>query len=98
MSQLSTAQQQATAAYWATQVFVAPNATATFTLTQIQSAVAAVDSAFDTTLNAAVTAGLGTSTVAQALSSQITPSMPGATAAQQTLLVCYTLMKRAGII
>ena len=95
---LTVPQQQATAAYWANQVFVVPNTIATFNLTQIAAAVAAIDVAFDTTLSAAVTAVGGGTTIANGLSAQITPSMPGATVAQQTLLVCHTLMKRAGII
>ena len=98
MTQLTAAQQQATAVYFANQVFVLPNATATFSLTQIAAAVAAVDNAFDTTLSAAVAAVGGSTTIANGLSSQITASMPGATVAQQTLIVCHTLMKRAGII
>lgn len=93
-------QQQTTqcAAYWALHNFVVPNVTANYSLTQIQAAVSAVDVAFDTTLNAAVAAVGGTTTIIQGLSAQITASMPGATAQQQTLVVCYVLMKRAGVI
>ena len=98
MSALTSQQQQQCAAYWALQNFVIPNVTANYSLTQIQSAVAAVDAAFDTTLSAAVAAVGGNTTIVNGLSSQITASMPGASVSQQTLLVCYVLMKRAGII
>jgi hypothetical protein len=98
MSQLTSAQVAQTAQFWALQNFVTPNVTANFSLTQIQSAVSAVDAAFDTTLNAAVVAVGGTTTIVNGLSAQITTSMPGASAQQQTLLCCYVLMKRAGII
>ncbi len=98
MTQLNAQQQQDTARFWANVEFVQARAVAVYSLTQIQSAVAAVDNSFDTTLSAAVTAVGGNTTIANGLSSQIIGSMPGATAAQQTLVVCYTLMKRAGII
>lgn len=98
MTQLTPQQQQDTARFWANVEFVQAQATAVYALNQIQAAVAAVDAAFDTTLANAVTAVGGSTTIANGLSMQITPSMPGATAAQQTLVVCYTLMKRAGII
>ena len=98
MTQLTPAQQLSTARFWANVEFVQAQATAVYSLDQITAAVAATDNAFDTTLSAAVTAVGGNTTIANGLSSQITGNMPGATAAQQTLLVCYTLMKRAGII
>ena len=74
------------------------NVVANYGLDQIQSAISAVDAAFNTTLSAAVIAVGGSTTIANGLSTQITASMPGATAQQQTMVVCYTLMKRAGII
>jgi D-lyxose ketol-isomerase len=98
MSQLTATQVAQCAAYWALQNFVVPNVTAKYSLDQIQTAVSAIDAAFDTTLSAAVTAVGGSTTIANGLSSQITASMAGASVAQQTLLVCYVLMKRAGII
>lgn len=98
MSQLTAAQQRQAAASWANAVFVIGNTTAAYSLDQIAAAIAAVDNAFDTTLSAAVAAVGGATTIANGLSSQITASMPGASVAQQTLIVCYTLMKRAGII
>lgn len=95
---LTSQQQQDVARHWAVTNFVTPNATAVYALNQIQSAAAAVDSAFDTTLSAAVTAVGGSTTIINGLSAQITASMPGASAVQQTLLASYVLMKRAGII
>jgi hypothetical protein len=98
MSVLTVQQQQQTAAYWALQSFVVPHVTAHASLDNIITAVAAIDAAFDTTFTAAVIAVGGNTTIANGLSSQITASMPAATVQQQTLLVCYVLMKRAGII
>jgi hypothetical protein len=95
---LTTAQQLAAAAYWANVNFVAPNVTAIYSLDQIQAAIAAIDSAFDTTLSAAVTAVGGSTTVINGLASVIPAPMSGATVQQKTLLACYVLMKRAGII
>jgi hypothetical protein len=74
------------------------NVVASFGLDQIQNAIAAIDAAFNTTLSVAVAAVGGNTTIANGLSGQITASMPGATVAQQTTVVCYTLMKRAGVI
>jgi hypothetical protein len=95
-----TTQQQAQAATKVAEAMFGgvTNVVASYSLDQIQAAVAAVDNAFNTTLNAAVIAVGGATTIANGLSSQITASMPGATAAQQTIVACYTLMKRAGII
>jgi len=96
---LTTQQQTQAAASVAAAMFGGvANVVANFSLDQIQAAIAAVDVAFNTTLNAAVIAVGGTTTIANGLSAQITSSMPGATASQQTMVVCYTLMKRAGII
>lgn len=95
---LTGAQQAAVAAFWANACFVQPSVTANYSLDQIASAVAAIDNAFNTTLAAAVTAVGGSTTIIAGLSGQITQSMPGASAQQQTLLVCHVLMKRAGII
>jgi len=98
MSQLTAAQQQACAAYWASINFVAANVTANYSLDQIQAAAAALDNAFDTTLSAAVTAVGGGTTVINGLNAIIPAPFSGATTQQKTLLCCYVLMKRAGII
>lgn len=98
MSQLTSQQQHDVAAYWADINFVAKSVTATFSTDQIQAAAAALDSAFDTTLNAAVAAVGGTTTVINGLNAIIPAPFSGATAQQKTLLCCYVLMKRAGVI
>lgn len=98
MTQLTSAQQQAVAAFWADVNFVVAKVTANFSLDQIQAAAAALDSAFDTTLNAAVTAVGGTTTVINGLNAIIPAPFSGATVQQKTLLCCYVLMKRAGVI
>jgi hypothetical protein len=94
---LSNTQTLATAAYWANQAFSA-TVTANFSLTDIQAAAAAIDNAFDTTLNAAVAAVGGTTTVINGLAAVIPAPFSTATAQQKTLLACHVLMKRAGII
>lgn len=98
MSVLTTQQQTFTAAYWANAVFTQGNTTAIYSLDKIILAIAAVDAAFDTTLSTAVAAVGGSTTIANGLSGQITASLPGASAMQQTLLVCHVLMARAGLI
>jgi hypothetical protein len=98
MSALTAAQQKACGAYWANINFVQAQVTANFSLDDLQAAAAALDNAFDTTLNAAVTAGHGTQTVIQALNAIIPAPFSGATVAQKTMLCCHVLMKRAGII
>jgi hypothetical protein len=98
MTQLTAAQQQACAAYWANINFVQAQVTATYSLDQITAAAAAIDAALDTTLSAAVTAVGGSTTVIQGLADSIPSPFSGATVQQKTLLCCYVLMKRAGII
>jgi hypothetical protein len=95
---LTAAQLAATAAYWADVAFVQANVTAGFSLDDIQAAAQAIDSAFDTTLSAAVTAVGGTTTVINGLAAAIPAPFSGASAQQKTLLACHVLMKRAGII
>ncbi len=95
---LTAQQNRDTAAYWANICFVAAQITATYSLDQIQTAVTTIDNAFDTTLNTAVAAGHGAETVIQALASVIPAPFSSATVQQKTLLACYVLMKRAGIL
>ena len=95
---LTTAQKQAIAQYWALVNFVEPNVTAIFNTADLSAAATAVDNAFDTTLNAAVTAVGGTTTIINGLSAVIPSPFSGASVQQKTLLACYVLMKRAGII
>ena len=84
------------AAYWSNLAF--KNAVANFSTDQIQAAAAAIDSAFDTTLSAAVTAVGGSTTVINGLAQIIPAPFSSATAQQKTLLACHVLMKRANII
>ncbi len=95
---LTQQQQREVSAYWAQINFVAASVRADFSISDLALAVAAIDMAFDTTLNAAVAAGHGSQTVAQALSSVIPAPFSSATVQQKTLLVAYVAMKRAGII
>jgi hypothetical protein len=98
MSVLTAAQQQACAAYWADINFVQAQITARYSTADLAAAVAALDNAFDTTLSTAVTAVGGSTTVINGLNAIIPAPFSGATVQQKTLLCCYTLMKRAGII
>lgn len=95
---LTSPQHQAIAAYWAQQVFVGPNLTANFSIADLQAAAQAIDNALDATLNQAVIAVGGATTVAAGMAAVIPAPVSGASAQQKTLLVCYVLMKRAGII
>lgn len=95
---LTTQQLRDTSAHWANINFVQSSITARFSLDQIQAAAQAIDNAFDATLNSAVAAVGGTTTVANGMNAIIPAPFSGATVQQKTLLVCYVLMKRAGII
>ena len=98
MSQLSAAQVKQIGQLWVMNNYVATNVTATMNEAQIEAAVSAVDNALDTTLTAAVAAVGGSTTVINGLAAVMPAPFSGATVAQKTMLVCYVLMKRAGII
>lgn len=98
MATLSSSQIRDTSAHWAQKWFVNAQQTAGYTLDDLNTAVQAVDSAFDTTLNAAVSAGHGTQTIVQALNSVIPNPVSGASAQQKAELVCFAIMKRFGLI
>lgn len=98
MSVLTPAQVNQVAAQWIMDNFVTPNAVANMTTTQVQAAVQTLDAAFDTTLSAAVIAVGGGTTVINGLAATLPAPFSGTTAAQKTMLCCYVLMKRAGII
>jgi hypothetical protein len=66
--------------------------------TQIQTNASALDAALDTTINAAATAGFGADSVINALAAQLTAPISGWTAQQKTILLCFVLMKRVGLI
>lgn len=66
--------------------------------TDLQNNVSALDAALDTTINAAVTAGFGADTVINALAAQLAAPVSGWTAQQKYVLLCFVLLKRAGLI
>jgi hypothetical protein len=98
MASLTTQQVRDTSAYWANIHFVAASLTAVYNLDDLNAAIIAIDNAFDTTLNAAVSAGHGAQTIVQALNSVIPAPVSGATNQQKAELVCFAIMKRFGII
>lgn len=106
MSQLTAAQVQDCAAKAAACLFggQAPPPLASFAATinadwsQVQANVQALDNALDTTLNAAVSAGFGADTIIQALAAQLTAPVSGWTAQQKYMLLCFVLLKRAGLL
>ena len=98
MATLTPQQLRETSAYWANKWFVVSNLTATYTLDDLNAAISAIDSAFDTTLNAAVAAGHGPQTIVQALNSVIPAPLSGATNQQKAELVSFAIAKRYGLI
>lgn len=95
---LTTPQKQSVAQVWAVQNFVTPNITANFNTADLVAAATAIDNAFDTTLSAAVTAVGGSTTIINGLAQVIPSPFSGASVQQKTLLACYVLMKRSGLI
>lgn len=95
---LTSNQRIAVARYWCGKAFVESSVLANFNHDDIVAAAVAIDNAFDTTLSAAVTAVGGSTTVINGLAAVIPAPFSGATGAQKTLLACYVLMKRAGLI
>ncbi len=98
MATLTAQQIRDTSARWAQKWFGVSNLTANYSLDDLNATITAIDNAFDTTLNAAVTAGHGAQTIVQALNSVIPSPVSGATAQQKAELVCYAIMKRFGLI
>lgn len=95
---LTAAQLHAVSQFWSQQQFVMASVTANFSTADLQAAAQAVDNALDATLNQAVAIVGGTTTVAAGLNAIIPAPFSTATVQQKTILVCYVLMKRAGII
>jgi hypothetical protein len=104
---LTAQQKRDLSALWAEVNFVGLNGSlnipgtksvAIYNLDDLAAAAGAIDNAFDTTLNAAVAAVGGTTTVINGLASVIPAPVSGATAQQKTMIACYVLMKRVGII
>ena len=98
MTTLTSQQVHDTSAFWAQKWFVAASALANFSIDDINAAVQAIDNAFDTTLNAAVSAGHGAQTIVVALNSVIPAPFSTATTQQKAELVCFAIMKRYGLI
>jgi hypothetical protein len=102
MTTLTPQQVRDTSAYWVNKWFVGlstlPPATAIYTIDDLNAAISAIDNAFDTTLNAAVSAGHGAQTIVQALNSVIPAPLSGATAQQKAELVTFAIAKRYGLI
>jgi hypothetical protein len=98
MATLTTQQLNDASAYWANKWFVQLNNLASVNQADLVAAISAIDSAFDTTLNAAVSAGHGAQTIVQALNSVIPAPASSLTAQQKAELVTFAIMKRYGII
>jgi len=98
MATLTPQQIRDTSAFWAQKWFVTQNLTAVYTIDDLSAAIQAIDSAFDTTLSQAVSAGHGAQTVIQALNSVIPAPLSGATNQQKAELVCFAISKRFGLI
>jgi hypothetical protein len=98
MATLTQQQLAETAAFWAAKWFVGANATAILNSSDLMAAISAIDGAFDTTLNAAVSAGHGNQTVAQALNSVIPAPASSLTVQQKAELVTFAIMKRYGLL
>ena len=96
MATLTPQQVRDTSAFWANKWFA--TATAIYNIDDLNAAIQAIDSAFDTTLNAAVSAGHGAQTIVVALNSVIPAPVSGATNQQKAELVCFAIMKRFGLI
>ena len=98
MTTLTPQQVQQTGALWANKWFVVGNLVAVYSMDDLSAAVQTIDNAFDTTLNAAVSAGHGSQTIIQALNSVIPAPFSGATNQQKAELVCFAISKRYGLI
>jgi hypothetical protein len=96
MATLTPQQVAQSAAIWSNKWFA--SATAIYSTDDLAAAIQAIDSAFDTTLNAAVSAGHGAQTIVVALNSVIPAPVSGATNQQKAELVCFAIMKRYGLI
>ena len=98
MATLTAQQVRDTSAFWANKWFVTTNSLANYSIDDLNAAIQAIDNAFDTTLNAAVSAGHGAQTIVAALNSVIPAPVSGATNQQKAELVCFAIMKRFGLI
>lgn len=95
---LNATQLQQVASYWANHNFVSSNVTANYGTNDIVAAAQSIDQAFDTTINAAQTAGFGNMTLIQGINANIPAPFNGASLQQKINLACNVLEKRAGLI
>jgi hypothetical protein len=87
-----------TATYWAEHNFVSGNQTANFAMDHLIAGAQSIDSAFDTTINAAAAAGYGPQTIINAINANLPAPFSTATLQQKINMACNVLMKRAGLI
>ena len=81
------------------EMFVSSNVTANLTTADVLAAVQAFDNDLDATLNQAVTAYGGTTTLLNALLASLPePFKSTATAQQKALAFAFMVMKRGGVI
>lgn len=73
------------------------NTTATVNWTDLENAVSALDAAFDEVISN-IAVGTSSDTIIQFLASKIPAPASGGTVQQKTILACYVLLKRAGLI
>lgn len=96
---LTTQQKQDVTRRWVTDVYVLPNAAAVLSTDDVFAAAGQVDTAFDTTLNAAVGFAGGNATILQAINIALpSPFDVRATTSQKALLVSYVMYARTGLI
>jgi hypothetical protein len=95
---LTNAQLQDVAAYWANHNFVSANVTANYHIGDLIAAAQSIDQAFDTTINAAQSAGFGNMTIIQGINANIPAPFNAASLQWKINLACNVLQKRAGLI
>lgn len=96
---LTDGQRQIAARAWIENAFVRANVTANLTYADIKAAIDTIDGDYDATLNAAVTAYGGSTTILNAfLASLPEPFKSTANAGQKALAFTYVAMARGGLI
>lgn len=95
---MTLATQQRCAAWVCARLFGDSNTTAHFNLADALAAVQAIDSAYDATLNQAVVAVGGATTVAAGLIAQLPAPFSTGTAAEKAIVFASIAMGRGGLI
>jgi hypothetical protein len=98
MATLTQQQVQEASAHWANKHYVLANTVADLSTADLNAAIQAIDSAFDMTLNAVVSAGHGAQTIVQALNSVIPAPAANLGNQQKAELVTFAIMKRYGLL